>query len=152
MPAKFRITREGAPISLGEWVSAAGRQKNLRLHSEASVVDGYMSEAIVVKQIRGDLDLILKNNWWRKLRGKSPRLVPAFDFANGEANFEIRANKWKGKEPIKLAAEFMARDLDAQIVDRDGRLVYGTKPAVTSVPESETATPGPAESDKPQTD
>ena len=142
MPAKFRITREGAPISLGEWVSAAGRQKNLRLHSEASVVDGYMSEAIVVKQIRGDLDLILKNNWWRKLRGKSPRLVPAFDFANGEANFEIRAGTWKGKEPIKLAAEFIARDLNAQILDRNDRLVYGTMP-VTSDLESGTAAPGP---------
>lgn len=125
MSGKFRIVREGdEPITLGEWVSAAGRQRSLRLHSEASVAEGAYGEAITVKQIRGDLDLLLPNGWWRKLRGKPQVLMPAFDFANGEANFRLRASGWKGKEPIKLAAEFLARELRAKVIDRDGRTVF----------------------------
>ena len=153
MPGKFRLSRAAKPISLGEWVAAAGRQKNLRLHAESSIADGYNNEAITVKQIRGDLDLILRNNWWRKLRGKPRRLLPAFDFANGEANFELFSSKWSGREPIKLAAEFMAQDLQAQIYDRDGRLVFGDEPATISAdPESDTATPDPESRDTQRTD
>ena len=124
MSTKYRIVRDGAPISLGEWVSAAGRQKSLRLHSESSITQGALGEAITVKQIRGDLDMLLRNGWWRRLRRKPPILVPAFDFANGEANFKLRAKTWTGKEPIKVAAEFLAGELKAQVVDRDGRTVF----------------------------
>lgn len=144
----FRIVRLGAPLTLGEWVAAAGQARNLRLHAESSVANGYQGEAITVRQIRGDLDLLQPNSLWRRLRGKPRIWVDAFDFdqGTGEARFKLKRKGFnpKSKEPLTVAAVHLATVLGAQITDRDGRPVF-------TPPGSAPATPPPAPPDTPQT-